>query len=811
MTTARVSPSSLQPVVAQRRRNGYLVLLLISAAGALALLVIGEQRGPPIVSIGCALALLPITIAAYHRRGWQITLAVVAFFSTAYLPIALHGGTPLGQAVVAWVFYTLALIFFAFLANMLAKFVRTRSALTGAVRDWESLVSRASSLDEVACFILQEATGLTGAATATLLLRNPAHEEWDVLALEANRLQRSPLAVTGATLSLAGWLIQQSASQILNDLDGDPRFVDVSQTGLRSLLSQPLRQPNGQSLAVLVLGNKQGGGFEQADLEALRDLTSAAEQALDQAGAVARTDDILAQRMHQLGALQRSARELNASLDPHKIVNKTLGFALDICNGQAGLVVADLPGLGLITRVQNGSLTDQQVSQVVARVSRLALPQIERGADTSWPSLLPEASMRLSVPLRRRNRTLGVIWVEVVQPHASAEEVLGTLASLADHAVVALDNARLFGEILREKRKSDQIVRNIADAVFTVDGKGQITSFNPAACALTGWRAEEAFGHRVCDVLGCCADGEDAARCALLTALHQRTQVLDERWTIHQRLGSQRVVTLSGAPLEPRDGSGGLVVLLHDVTEQRKMEQFQQELIASFSHELRTPLASIGVITQMLLADNGALHDHREDTREHLLLLQAQSQRLEGFAERFLALAQTEEDVLALEPQPLASNLLAQSVVQQWQTIHPGRTFHVSAPTYPVWAWADEQAVSTVLEALLDNACKYTPCVTPIEVRVTLDTPDWVTIAVCDQGPGLAAEDQARIFDRFYRVDNSDARTVYGHGFGLYIARQLVEAMAGQIWVESNPGAGSRFAFTLPPMPWEEADEDRGG
>ena len=810
MTTLAAASRSLQPTDVRRRRDTYLLALLLLTASVLALLALGERSGEPVILIACVLALAPITLAAFNRRGWRIALAAAAVFSTAYLPIALSHEGSWRSAAFAWLSYTLVLVACAFVMSALASSVRERSALTGAVRDWESLLARASNLAEVALFTLQEAREITAAEAAVLLLRNPIVDAWEMLYLQSHVLQRRPLDIEQSSLSLALWLVQQATPQLLNDLDGDPRFVGAKGAGLRSALSQPFSSPDGRAMAVLVLVNRPAGSFEPSDLEDLRDLSSAAEQALLQAGAMARSDDILARRMHQLSALQRSTRELNALLDAQQIVNRTLAFALEISRGDAGLVGVDLPGAGLVSAVFNSSLTTDQVAQAVGCISQPAGPRFRQNKAEALPALMAGAGACLVVGIRRQGSTLGAMIVEAAQPGAFDEEAPSTLASLADHAAIALDNACLFDQILREKRKSEQIVHNMADALFTVDGRGHITSFNPAASALTGWRAEEALGHSLCDVLGCCDDGERLHQCTLWAGLQHQAPVFESHWNIRQHLGSQRVVALSGAPLEQENQPGGLVVLLHDITEQRKMEQFQQELITSFSHELRTPLASIGAITQIILADESVEQGLVTEFREPLLLLQAQSRRLEEFAERFLSLAQMEQEGLGLEHRPVAIGRVAQDVVRQWQTAHPRRPISIVTPPHPIWASADEQAVYQVLEVLLDNACKYSLPDAAVEVLVDVGAADYVTLCVRDQGPGLAPQDQMHIFDRFYRVDNSDARTVYGHGLGLYIARRLVAAMGGQIWVESAVGAGSCFTFTLPLLSWEELDEDPG-
>jgi signal transduction histidine kinase len=114
--------------------------------------------------------------------------------------------------------------------------------------------------------------------------------------------------------------------------------------------------------------------------------------------------------------------------------------------------------------------------------------------------------------------------------------------------------------------------------------------------------------------------------------------------------------------------------------------------------------------------------------------------------------------------------------------------------------WADEYGAQMALNNLIDNAVKYSPAGSTIKVQAEADTDGFIILSVKDQGMGIAPEYQARIFDRFYRIDGSDAQSVYGQGLGLYIAKRLVEAMGGEIWVESEVGKGSQFAFTLPKM-----------
>ena len=163
MTAITLPPNASQPAIAQRRRDWYLAALLLLTASGFAAIVAGQLSGRLPAAVAQILALATISVAAYHRNGWQTALVLIALFGSAYLPAAFAPGTSTFQALMALGLYVLALVIFAYLATTLATFVRARTSLTGAVRGWEALLSRASSLDEVTIFLLKESALITDA------------------------------------------------------------------------------------------------------------------------------------------------------------------------------------------------------------------------------------------------------------------------------------------------------------------------------------------------------------------------------------------------------------------------------------------------------------------------------------------------------------------------------------------------------------------------------------------------------------------------------------------------------------------------
>jgi signal transduction histidine kinase len=143
---------------------------------------------------------------------------------------------------------------------------------------------------------------------------------------------------------------------------------------------------------------------------------------------------------------------------------------------------------------------------------------------------------------------------------------------------------------------------------------------------------------------------------------------------------------------------------------------------------------------------------------------------------------------------------LCEPVAEQIRTFseeHPSRTILFRQPAGQVLVEADRSRVGLAVSNLISNALKYSPSSTPVEVTVSYDKA-WATVCISDQGPGIPAAEQERIFERFYQIDGHLTREKGGVGLGLYVCRRLIEGMAGRLWVESRPGSGSTFSFTLP-------------
>jgi two-component system phosphate regulon sensor histidine kinase PhoR len=261
------------------------------------------------------------------------------------------------------------------------------------------------------------------------------------------------------------------------------------------------------------------------------------------------------------------------------------------------------------------------------------------------------------------------------------------------------------------------------------------------------------------------------------------------------RTPSQRVLMMHAASFPSEEPHQGTVFVFHDVSALRRLDDVRRDFIANASHELRTPLTAIqGFADTLSTAEN--LDD--EQTRSYLDVISRNAQRMANLIDDLLALSRIEGGRMDLESTDLDIVRLANTVISDFAPRFEQSSLdaRLHAGVCPPCR-GDRRAVEQILGNLLSNAARYTNPGGRIDVHVRPGD-DCVTITVADTGIGISEADRERVFERFYRVDAARSRALGGTGLGLAIVKHLVGAMRGQIEVESEPGKGSRFSFTLP-------------
>lgn len=258
---------------------------------------------------------------------------------------------------------------------------------------------------------------------------------------------------------------------------------------------------------------------------------------------------------------------------------------------------------------------------------------------------------------------------------------------------------------------------------------------------------------------------------------------------------TRRILALRGSRL-PGEPCPGVLLVLHDMSELRRLENLRRELVANVSHELKTPLASIKAFAETLQL--GAIDDP-EHNRNFVARIEEQADRLHQLIVDMIQIARVEAGRETFEIVDVSlAELLAECETQfSGQAASRKIVLQVEHPPADIHIRADEEGVRTIINNLVDNALKYTPEMGKVFVRCRC-FPDAVTLEVEDTGIGIAEKDQARVFERFFRVDKARSREMGGTGLGLSIVKHLAQAFGGAVGLESQLRKGSTFRVRLP-------------
>jgi signal transduction histidine kinase len=261
---------------------------------------------------------------------------------------------------------------------------------------------------------------------------------------------------------------------------------------------------------------------------------------------------------------------------------------------------------------------------------------------------------------------------------------------------------------------------------------------------------------------------------------------------IKHKDGTERILLWNSANLYAQDGKTVIATIAQgqDITERKRAEQFKDEFIGLVSHELRTPMT---IITGSLRTATSA--GVSTEDRETLLQNAIEgADSLSAILENMLELSRYQAGRLQFHTEAVSIPAIAQSIIERLKPRAEDRTFVTEFPDNLPRGQADPMRVERILYNLLENAIKYSPDKSIIRVFAFKEKKMVVT-GVTDQGIGISPEDQGRLFELFERLGNMKSQ---GLGLGLVVCKRLVEAQGGQIWVESVPGKGSTFYFTLP-------------
>jgi PAS domain S-box-containing protein len=511
----------------------------------------------------------------------------------------------------------------------------------------------------------------------------------------------------------------------------------------------------------------------------------------------------------RLEGLQRATHALAASLEPADAIpvflaEARIGFEVRevqlVLFGERGTTVHTCSAPGDGGDLAAYSTAAEQHDLAAALAETLYEPaHISVGGDSAAARALAASGRQraLAAPLRSGSKTIGMLLLlDRVGMEGFEAGELPIAAALARELVGFLQRVELLQAVDGERRKLADILESTSDGILSIAADGAITSWNAGLAASTGYGADEMVGTRH---FGLLRPRDSAGR-----------DVLIERWV-------EQIDSASGLPTELQVVSAGgqtvwlscsysripagedrddvLVVVARNITQARELERLKDDFVAVVSHELRTPLVPIKGWAQTLLNRGDRLSDAQRRTAVQSIL--AQAQKLESLVLNILEASRIEAGRVDGDGVADVGAIVAR-IVEDSLASRPDRVVRLRPSAAACNVRGSAVWVERAVTNLLANAIKYSPDEEPVDVTVSVAGAE-VLVSVTDRGPGIAADAQERIFERFERLEESRKQT--GTGLGLYITRRLARAMGGEVSVSSMPGAGSTFVLRLPMAP----------
>lgn len=404
------------------------------------------------------------------------------------------------------------------------------------------------------------------------------------------------------------------------------------------------------------------------------------------------------------------------------------------------------------------------------------------------------------------------IYFLLIAPLSRTEADLAAWSRLVDFFIVAAAIAVIANQIekgrqrlahaLQAERASQARLRAVADgvneALALISPEGRVLTVNRRFVDLFGVPAERVVGQRLEDTRTLFdqvfEDAADLHQAAMLTAGDAEqsfTRPVVQQWPQHRDLLHYSM------PVRDADGFLGRLYVFRDVTHEREVDRMKTEFVSLASHELRTPLTSIKGFTEMVLdGDAGEIND---EMAEYLGIVHHNADRLVSLVNDLLDLSRIESGRIQIKSEPVDLGAVVENVVVTLRPKIAEKEQTLTGVVDPVATAVvgDRDKLVQVLTNYVSNAHKYTQAGGAIRIEVTA-ADGFARVAVIDNGYGIAPEDQARLFTRFYRVDSELTREVGGTGLGLSIVKQLIELQGGATGVTSALGVGSTFWFTVP-------------
>ncbi len=580
------------------------------------------------------------------------------------------------------------------------------------------------------------------------------------------QLMLSYLAVVLLALTAATWISTRAwrdfyLRQTVADLEARARFLEYQSRGR---LGQPgeealdaLCKYLGRETATrltLVLGDGRVVGDSEREVAGMENHADRREIQAALAG--------------QVGMHTRLSPTMNTLMTYVAVPVRQDGRIVGAARAALPATVIDQPLKAVYFQVLLGALLilllGGGLGLLLSRRLTRPLEEIRRGAER-----FARGDLRLKLP------------VPQVEELVSLAETLNFMAAQLDERI---------NTILRQRQEQEAVLASMVEGVLAVDSQARLLSLNRAAAALLNL-SPQMVGRRITEVLA-----NPDLQWFITRALSVSEPIEGE---VVLKGEEERLLQAHGTTLrDAQNVALGVLIVLHDITRLRRLENARRDFVANVSHELKTPITSIKGFVETLL--EGAIHDPQH-ALEFLRIIGRQVDRLHQIIEDLLSLSRLEQEAeqgrIVLNGRRLRPILQAALQACADRAREKQITLELSCPE-DLRARLNGPLLEQALVNLIDNAIKYSESGSRVEVAASRED-RWVAVRVRDQGVGIAKEHLPRLFERFYRVDPGRSRKVGGTGLGLAIVKHIAQAHGGRVAVESTPGQGSTFTLFLLP------------
>jgi PAS domain S-box-containing protein len=510
-------------------------------------------------------------------------------------------------------------------------------------------------------------------------------------------------------------------------------------------------------------------------------------------------------RLRQREYLLQISRAMTARLDLPSLLKLILENAVEILSGQAGLIVLRRDDSTFYPRASYGlpvgaihlfdalwrdlpTTTDRKGWQVPDLRTRLSLASAAAG--------MPMRQV-VALPMVIKEEIIGLIYIFRARGAEFTVNDRQVLGDFADQAAIAVQNARLYQQVDDERARLNAIIENSGDGVMILEPDRTIRTWNQALVGMTGVPVEEAIGRYCYDVLNL-HNRQGVSVCYTACPLVKPSE--DGRLYAEgdtQRADGIKVsVADNYSPQYDEDGRLlSVIANVRDVSRLREAEELKNTLLSVISHELKTPVSIIKGYAGTLVRQDADWD--KETLAEGLSIIEEEADKLNELINNLLDASRLQAGGLKFKFGFLDLPSMAEKSVEKFRPQTDKHTFSVDFPANFPTVKGDYERMREIFSNLISNAIKYSPDGGLIRVGGVVEEGE-ARVYVSDEGIGIPTTEQERIFDRFARVDNSLTRQTPGAGLGLFLVKAVIEAHGGRVWVQSRPGQGSTFNFTIP-------------